>query len=182
MDVARFEALVPKLTHQLGARELPFLASLLQEREVPAGVVLIEDHAPVNSLYLVAMGEFRVDVTGPSETLEIGRLRAGKWVGEISLFGDDHASTARVTATTPSVVLELPHEVFWSARTEHPLLINRLTKALVDLMSERMRSTQALINDSAQGDGAPGVPGQAKMAANKTWLKNVLQKLTGAEG
>jgi CRP-like cAMP-binding protein len=182
MEAARFEETFPKLAHRIGDRNVPVLAALLHEREVPAEAVLIEDRAPVSSLFLVASGEFRIEITGPDQTLALGRLRQGKWVGEISLFGNDNSATARVIAAVPSRVLELPHALFWSAREEHPDLMSALTKEFVDMMSERMRATKALMANISPGEGSVSAGGQGGHGANQTWIKSVLRKVIGVEG
>lgn len=182
METARLEEVAPKLAQRIGSRNAPVLAALVNERELAAGEVLIADRAPVSSLFLVVSGELRVDMGGATQTLEIGSLGTGKWVGEISLFDDDSTSTARVTAAAPSRVLELPHASFWAARAEHPDLVNVLTKELVDLMSERLRSTRALLSDGADEGIGASATSRADRGANRNWIRSVLQKLTGAEG
>lgn len=145
METADFRKTFPKLTHRLDKRDTDFLATLLREREVPAGTALIEDRVPADALFLVVEGEFGVEVVRTDGAFEIGRIGHGKWIGEIPLFSDDHTSTSRIVAITPSRVLELQHAQFWSAQTEHPDLVSALTREFVDHMSERVRAADELI-------------------------------------
>ncbi len=150
MEIVDFKNAFPKLAHRLGVQNTALLATLMREREVPAGTTLIENRTLADSLYLVIEGEFRVEVPRIDGEIEIGRIGHGKWIGETPLFSDDHLSTSRTVATTPSRVLEMQHAQFWSARTENPDLASVLTRELVDHMSERVRAADELINHCLQ--------------------------------
>lgn len=181
MEAAEFESIFPALTHRIGHRHAAFLAAIMRERQVPAQTVLIEDRAPVGSLFLVVAGEFRVEVANGGNTLELGCLHCGKWLGEVSLFSDEDISTSRVVANQDSRVLELSHTDFRAARAEHPDLMSALTKELVDTMAERVRSTDTLMARAASGQPAP-LAGATDSAARQSWLRAMLQGLTGTEG
>lgn len=144
METADLKKAFPKLTHRFADGDLEFLTTLVREREVPAGSTLIEDGASVDAVFLVADGEFRVEIPRFDGAFEIGRIERGKWIGEIPLFSDDHTSTSRIVAITPSRVLELQHARFWSAQADHPDLVSALTREFVDHMSERARSLDEL--------------------------------------
>jgi len=154
MEPADFTKAFPKLAHRLGKQNAVFLTTLIREREVPAGGVLMESQVPVDALFLVIDGEFRVEVARTDGALEIGRIGHGKWIGEMPLFSDDHISTSRVVAIVPSRVLQLQPAQFWSARTEHPDLVSALTREFVDQMSERIRASDDLVTRTLQG-GTP---------------------------
>jgi CRP-like cAMP-binding protein len=181
MEAAEFESLFPALTHRIGHRNAAFLAGLMGQREVLPETILIEDHARVASLYLVVSGEFRVEVESGGHRMEIGCLRVGKWLGEVSLFSDEPISTSRVVANQPSRVLELSHADFLAARAGHPELVSALTKELIDTMAERVRATDLLLARAAAGDAAES-PASMDRGTRHTWLRSVLQTLTGAEG
>ena len=150
MGIVDFKNAFPKLARRLGVQNTALLATLMREREVPSGTILIEDQMPTDSLYLVIEGEFRVEVLRTDGEIEIGRIGHGKWIGEIPLFCDDHLSTSRIVATAPSRILEMQHAQFWAARTENPDLASVLTREFVDHMSERVRVADELINHCLQ--------------------------------
>lgn len=150
MEIVDFKNAFPKLAHRLGVQNTALLASLMHEREVPAGTTLLEDRTLADSLYLVIEGDFRVEVPRTDGAIEIGRIGRGKWIGETPLFSDDRVSTSRIVATAPSRVLEMQHAQFWSVRTENPDLASVLTREFVDHMSERVRTADELINHCLQ--------------------------------
>jgi CRP-like cAMP-binding protein len=151
METAEFKKTFPKLTHRFDNRDANFLTTLMREREVPAGSALIEDRVPAAAVFLVVDGEFRVEVARKDGAFEIGRIGHGSWIGEIPLFSDDHTSTSRIVAITPSRVLELQHGQFWSAQADHPDLVSALTREFVDHMSERVRSLDELATHCLKG-------------------------------
>lgn len=150
MEIVEFKNAFPKLARRLGAENTALFVTLMHEREVSAGTILIEDQVPVSSLYLVLEGEFRIEVPRIDGQLEIGRIGSGKLIGETALFTEDHLPTSRVIATTPSRILEIQHAQYWSAWKENPDLASVLTRELVDHMSERVRIADELINNGLQ--------------------------------
>lgn len=151
MEINEFKNAFPKLARRLGAEIFSaHFVTLMHEREVSAGTILIEDQVPAASLYLVLEGEFRVVVPRSDGELEIGRIGSGKSIGETALFTEDHLPTSRVIATTPSRILEIQHAQYWLAWKENPDLASVLTREFIDHMSERVRSADELINDSLQ--------------------------------
>jgi CRP-like cAMP-binding protein len=145
MEISDFKKAFPKLAHHLGDRNTELIATLMKEKEVPAGSVLIADRALADALFLVIDGEFRVEVGQSDKAFEIGRIGHGKWIGEVPLLCGDNASTSRIVAIVPSRVLELRHADFWSARTDNPDLVSALTREFVEQMSQRARAADELI-------------------------------------
>lgn len=145
MESAIFKKAFPKLEHRLGDRNTELIATLMHEREVPAGSILMEDRALADALFLVIDGEFRVEVARNDGAFEIGRIGQGKWIGVVPLFSDDNTSTSRIVAIGPSRVLELKQASFWSALTENPDLVSALAREFMDQMSERARAADELI-------------------------------------
>lgn len=163
MEVDDFKKSFPKLAHRLGDRNTELIATLMYEREVPAGSALIKDRALADALFLVIDGEFRVEVTRSDGAFEIGRIGHGKWIGVIPLFSDDNTSTSRIVAIVPSRVLGLQQDNFWTARTENPDLVGALIREFVDEMSESVRASDELITRSLQREAYihPSSPSQA---------------------
>lgn len=152
MKPADFTKTFPKLAHRLGKQNTVFLTTLISERDMPVGGVLLESQVPLDALFLVIDGEFRVEVTRRDGVLEIGRIGHGKWIGETQLFSDDHISTSCVIADIPSRVLQLQHSQFWTARIEHPDLVSALTREFENQMTECIRATDELITRNLQGE------------------------------
>lgn len=85
-------------------------------------------------------GEFSVELKANEESLLLGRLGKGKWVGEGSLFPEDHISAAGVTTDTPTTVLSLKHADFIAAQSQHPDCVGAQTQVFLDLMTQRLRA------------------------------------------
>lgn len=156
MEAGDFNKAFPKLARRLGDRNAALATTLMTEREVPAGSVLIDERTRADKLFLVVDGEFRIEVARTDGAVEISRIGHGKWIGEVPLFFSDRPSVSRVIAAAPCRVLELPHDRFWSAREENPDLLSALTRELVDHLSERVRATDELIVQSLPQRDAPG--------------------------
>jgi CRP-like cAMP-binding protein len=79
--------------------------------ECSVGDVLIEADTPNANLFVLLEGAFKVYLPqrpGRKAGVTLGHRGPGDVLGEYS-FVDDFVPTARVTASTPSVVLRIPH-------------------------------------------------------------------------
>jgi len=88
------------LFESLTREQLEAVASLLEQREEPAGAALVGEGAPGYSLFVLQRGEATVTSAGNV----LAKLGPGDFFGEIALLGD-RAHTATVTATTPVELL-----------------------------------------------------------------------------
>lgn len=150
MDIDEFNNVFPKLARRLGPQNGGLLVTAGIEREVSAGATLLEADIRATSFYLIIEGEFRVVVLHADGDLEVGRVAAGKSVGEATLFSEDHRSSSRMTAVTRARVLEIPYARYWSYWKDNPDLASVITRELIDQMSERARNVDQLINDRLQ--------------------------------
>jgi len=83
-------------------KQLEFIATRVDEVDVPAGKVLTQEGKSGGAFYIILAGE--VDVTiGKTRMAKLG---VGDYFGEIALL-DNGACTATVTATQPSRCLVL---------------------------------------------------------------------------
>jgi len=186
MDTARFEKEFPSLAHHLGPENVAFLLQLAEIRELPTGYALIKDVSPVDEVYLIVSGELSVELKANEETLLLGRIGKGKWVGEVSMFTEDQISTAGVTTDTPTTVLSLKHADFIAAQSHHPGFVSALTQVFIDLMTQRLRASDQILQQI--GEHRLAFPGSDTVLrgddedTRQGWLKTMLKKLAGAEG
>lgn len=186
MDTTRFANEFPSLARHLGPPNVALLLQLAEIRELPAGHALIDDVSPVDAVHLILSGELRVELKANEESLLLGRLGKGKWVGEVSLFTDDRISSAAVTTETPATVLSLKHADFIAAQSQHPGFAGALTQVFLDLMTERLRASDQILQKV--GEQRLAFPGSDTVRrsddehARESWLKTMLKKLSGAEG
>gem|GEM_PF-1101774 len=185
MDTAHFEKEFPSLAHRLGRDNVALLLQLAQLCELPAGYELIEDASPVDAFHLILSGELRVELKEGKQSLLLGRLGKGKWVGEVSLFTGDNISTSGVITDTPAVVLSLKHADFIAAQAQHPDFVSALTQEFVDLMTERLRASNQILEQIGEHQlafqGSDTLLRSDDDGARQGWLKTMLQKLSGVE-
>jgi CRP-like cAMP-binding protein len=185
MDTALFEKEFPGLARHLGSENVSLLLQLGKIHELPAGHVLINDVSPVDAVHLILSGELSVELKAKEESLLLGRFGKGKWVGEVSLFTDDHISSAGVTTDTPTTVLSLKHADFSAAQSEHPGFVSALTQVFLDLMTQRLRASDQILQRI--GEHRLAFQGSDTLLssdddARQGWLKTMLKKLSGVEG
>ncbi len=114
----------------LSARDLGTIASVAEEREVPAGEVLTEEGEPGDEFFIVAAGEVEVRLHGR----EVRRLGPGGFLGEIALvFGGNRTATA--IAAQPSRLYVLGQDAFTAMLRGQP----RIEDKILTAVSERMR-------------------------------------------
>lgn len=185
MDPVQFEHEFPILSRRLGHANVRVLLEVAQVRELPAGHVLIEDVSPVGAFYLVISGELRVELKEGEQSLLLGRLGKGKWVGEVSLFAGDGIATSGVVIDTPVVVLELKHADFLDAQRQHPGFVSALTQEFIDLMASRLRASDQMLEQVGEHQlafhNSSTVLRRDEHGVHPAWLKTMLQKLSGVE-
>jgi inner membrane transporter RhtA len=114
----------------LSAKDLASLASVAQERDVPAGAVLTEQGQQGDEFFLIADGEVEIRVDGR----EIRRLGPGDYLGEIALvFGGTRTATA--VASKPSRLYVLGETAFTALLRRQP----RIEDKILTTVTERMR-------------------------------------------
>lgn len=106
--------------------------------DVQKGQSIIREGEPIDSVFFVTSGEFRV-TTGASGT-ELARLRTGEVVGEIS-YVDRRPPTATVTAVEEGRVLAIPKAVLSHKLDSDPRFASRFYKAIATFLADRLRST-----------------------------------------
>ena len=185
MDTARFETEFPSLARHLGPANTARLLQLAELHELPAGYVLIPDLSPVDAVHLIVSGELSVELKANEDSILLGRLGKGKWVGEVSLFTEDHLATAGVTTDTPATVLSLKHADFIAAQSEHLGFASALTQIFLDLMAQRLRASDQILQLIGEHrlafQGSEVVLRSDNGVAHRSWLKSMLKKLSGVE-
>ncbi|MDQ6884499.1 MAG: MFS transporter [Candidatus Dormibacteraeota bacterium] len=107
------------------------LAASLRPLTLPAGSVIIREGEPGERFYLVAEGEVAV----LKKEVEVARLRAGDYFGEIALLRKI-PTTASVIAMTPVELLTLEPDIFIDAITGNP----RVRRVMNRVVTERLQS------------------------------------------
>lgn len=96
-------------------------------RPVRVGEVLCHQGQIDKTLYLIVQGEVEVNTLVNGDLTSLAKLRAGELIGEISaLFSVPRI--ANVVVTQPSVLLEIPANVFWNILRENPFAKDEIVK------------------------------------------------------
>jgi CRP/FNR family cyclic AMP-dependent transcriptional regulator len=105
----------------LSLRERQFLVEHGQVRSLTKGDTLCHQNAMEDSVYVLLTGEVEIIENVDDKQISLGKLRKGDIVGEIgALFSLPRI--ASVTATRPSVVLEVPSKDFSELLSKTPIL------------------------------------------------------------
>jgi CRP-like cAMP-binding protein len=114
--------------------QLAFVATRVDEVDVPAGKVLVTQGDPNHALHIIVDGEAEVSV----DQKQRRNLGAGDFFGEISML-DRRPATATVRASRPLRLLVLSHAQFRDAIKGDP----ELTMAMLTAMCERLDADAA---------------------------------------
>ena len=108
------------------------LVGELEEIEVAAGDVIVEEGAPGDALYVVSDGTVEIRVGGDG----LSALGPGEWFGEMALLTGD-ARSATVIAFTRAVLLRLPKGRFIALSERQPSLLREITRVLCERLAQR---------------------------------------------
>lgn len=158
----RIVSLWDVLTLDLGAepqRSIPFFAGLRKTQArvaalvtdlqtFPAGHRLMRAGQQGNELYVVIEGELAVSVASPDGTADLGSLRRGDVVGEVSLLDTTHVSD--VDALTEVRLLRITRENLDELRRRYPKIGAQLYANLSAILLDRM-ATPATPSGEAAG-------------------------------
>jgi len=127
------------LLRGLGADDMSYLASYLEEVQFPAGGTIIREGACDRFMYLVVEGQARV----ARKELELATLGPGSHIGELSLV-TGKPRLASVIAVTPVTAGRLTGDSFDRMSDEAPKLAFRLLSS----MMVGLRSSLSEMNES----------------------------------
>ncbi len=99
----------------MGRRELEAVARLMDDVEVPAGKVLMQQGETGQEMFVIVSGRVSVERNGT----KITERGPGSALGEISLLSEG-PRTATVTALERSTLLYAGHREFHSLMDQHP--------------------------------------------------------------
>jgi CRP-like cAMP-binding protein len=128
------------------------LAGVGERRVYAAGDRLMKQGDAADSLWVILSGKVSVVREHPdlASPIPLAQLGPGEVVGEMGLLDGDPRS-ATVTATEPTVTMEVSQSALSLVVAEHP----ELYAALVKTLSKRLRDTNELAAQIAStGDGA----------------------------
>jgi sigma-B regulation protein RsbU (phosphoserine phosphatase) len=115
----------------LRGTELSFVASLLDQVQIPAGTLLFREGDPGDHFYLIVDGEAEVIKSlGTPDERSIAIRKAGEFFGEMSLFESDGRRMASVMARSPLCMLRMARKDFDVLLQRRPALAHEMLRVL----------------------------------------------------
>lgn len=124
-----------QIFQDLSVSELAAVASVTEEAVYPAGEVVIREGEPGDTMYLIIMGEVSVMKSQQGEAgsheIELDRIRAGDYFGEMALF-EDVVRSATIRTAEESRLLVLNKQEFTEIVREYPQIALHICRVLSD--------------------------------------------------
>lgn len=143
----------------LSDSDIDWLIAAGKRLEIGAGVKLIDEGVPLDSVFLVIDGVFLV-TTAALGTREVARLLSGEVMGEMS-FVDNAPPSATVRASERSFVLAIPRRRLNAKLAEDDGFAARFYRALAMFLADRLRSTVASFGNSAAAESQKEIDAEA---------------------
>lgn len=131
----------------LNDADIDWLVSAGSRREIGAGMNLIDEGEPLDSVFLVIDGAFSVH-TAALGGRQVAQLMSGEVMGEMS-FVDSALPSATVRAIERSYVLAIPRRRLNTKLAEDPGFAARFYRALSMFLADRLRNTMASFGNGA---------------------------------
>ncbi|MBV8761906.1 MAG: cyclic nucleotide-binding domain-containing protein [Deltaproteobacteria bacterium] len=118
------------------------LVEQLQLVTLSAGEVLFYEGDPGDALYVIVEGEVSVSAEGPPR-VEMARLQAGSFIGEVALMTDQPRS-ATVTAVADAELLRIDRKTLSKVLAEHGEVLHAVLRFVRDRLVDRWVRTSPL--------------------------------------
>lgn len=123
---------------QLLGRDTELITAFAEKgslQEFAAGGALIKQGEGENSLYFILQGEVAIQINKRI----VATRKAKECVGEMALLDPAAPRSATVTATGPTVALQILERDFFDLATKHPVVWKELAIVVADRLRERSR-------------------------------------------
>jgi len=119
-----------EIFESLSVSELAAIASVVEEIDYPAGEIIITEGSSGDTLYLIIKGEVSViKDLGKINEVEIDRMTAGDYFGEMALF-EDTVRSASIRTEKSSALMVLHKQEFKEIVREYPQIALEICKVL----------------------------------------------------
>jgi uncharacterized membrane protein len=150
------------------------LAARLTEKSFHPGDLVFSQGEGGVAMYVVRAGAVQIYLPSADKDLPpvvLKDLRTGEYFGELALF-DDKPRSASVRVLVDTVLLELTREQL----AEHLGRSPKAAMAILSLMSERLRETNAMLSQRAAKDVVK------EFEQNLTWAQRLADKVAELNG
>lgn len=149
-SLAEFKHLAGNLLSRCDNEDIDILLeSFTLNTGLKSGDILIKQGEYSDCLYLIVSGILSVEIESSIETITLGMMSKGQWVGDVSLIDPGPASST-VKILEDAVLLQLKQSLFIKLRECHPRTASRFINALSLELAERLRvsSTYSMVNSA----------------------------------
>ncbi len=143
-----------RIFKDLSMEEIEILASAMFYSEFDEGQALVYEGEPGNELFIIVEGTVAVSVFSEGKDIELVRLGAGDFFGEMAMLEQElRSATCRAIDTVSCLVLK--SRDFASLIAEQPAVASSVLKNMLDITSGRLMNTDSLLSQIIQwGDDA----------------------------
>jgi CRP-like cAMP-binding protein len=134
----------------LSQEALGALVEELQLVTLSASEVLFYEGDPGDALYVIVEGEVSVSAEGPPR-VEMARLGAGSFIGEVALM-TDQARSATVTAVADAELLRIDRKTLSKVLSEHGEVLHAVLRFVRDRLVDRWTRTSPLFRPFDPGE------------------------------
>jgi CRP/FNR family cyclic AMP-dependent transcriptional regulator len=127
---------------------LKILATIAQEKAIPAGSPLFVENMVGDSLFIVKSGTVRLTQKTADGERELGVVGAGEHLGELALLAKSVRLVSAVAAT-PCEVLEFSQRDFARLQPQKPQACLKLALAIAADLAARVAETRDLVRELA---------------------------------
>ncbi len=139
----------------LSTEQVEILASAMFYSEFDEDRALVYEGEPGNELFIIVKGRVAVSVFSEGKDIELVRLGAGDFFGEMAMLEQElRSATCRAVEDTVSCLV-LKSMDFASLITEQPDIASSVLKNMLEITSGRLMNTDSLLSQIIQwGDDA----------------------------
>jgi CRP-like cAMP-binding protein len=134
------------LNNYIQTDEVDELLKHVQVRNLDKDEVIIRDGEASSVLYFVWSGSLMSYLEDNDKTIEIGKIKSGEYLGEISFF-DQGPATTSVKALEPCTLFVLSRDDFHELEKKQPDISGKLMRSISELIISRLRSSDRLLFD-----------------------------------
>lgn len=120
--------------------QIELTSEFLHERKYAGDAFVFEVGHPGSALYFVTSGSISIEVPSKNDTIQLARLGATSFFGELALL-DDSPRSASARTETDTTLLALPRSELDRMLKVNPILAGLIYKSLAKINSTRLRAT-----------------------------------------
>ena len=180
--IAEFAERFPALAQELGPENLAKLLRVTTVFELPADRKVIRDRMPVDSLYLILEGRVAISVEENRQSILLGELGPGEWLGEVSVLSGEMLASSTVTTQTPVRFLRLRHEAFEDLIAKSDEIASVLLRQIVLMLADRLRKSGATLQQPVKIQAvteAADERGRGEDRPARNWLESFFGRSGG---